>query len=302
MAPKRGAAASKAAKAKQATPTRASTRKTNATVAKKTAAGKASKAPPVAAKTKARPREPRASAKASKGMLLTQSSSLTDVIPASSASSTTKRNRDDDSEDEPSTTKRRKVAAPEPKAKAGRKPPAAKKAKQPKPKVVLNTAATKQLDVYVCGSGDFGELGLGSVKHATEAKAPRHNPNLTGVVQVALGGMHGIALTHDNEILTWGVNDKGTLGRKTHWEGKMKDMDAEEDEDDDSDAGADLNPLESTPTAIDASAFPEGTVFTQVAAGDSTSFALTDTGLVYGWGIFRVSIIQVRLATLLPTS
>jgi regulator of chromosome condensation len=36
------------------------------------------------------------------------------------------------------------------------------------------------------------------------------------------------------------------------------------------------------------SVFPEGTVFTQLAAGDSMTFALTDEGLVYGWGTFRV--------------
>jgi alpha-tubulin suppressor-like RCC1 family protein len=28
--------------------------------------------------------------------------------------------------------------------------------------------------------------------------------------------------------------------------------------------------------------------FAQVAAGDSCSFALTDTGLVFGWGTFKV--------------
>jgi regulator of chromosome condensation len=33
----------------------------------------------------------------------------------------------------------------------------------------------------------------------------------------------------------------------------------------------------------------QGTVFAQLAAGDNSTFALTEDGLVYGWGTFRVS-------------
>lgn len=51
----------------------------------------------------------------------------------------------------------------------------------------------------------------------------------------------------------------------------------------------DLNPLESTPTCIPDTSFPPGTKFATVAAGDSCSFAVTTTGLVYGWGTFVVS-------------
>ena len=36
-----------------------------------------------------------------------------------------------------------------------------------------------------------------------------------GVVQIDAGGMHVVALTRDNKILTWGVNDQGALGRDT---------------------------------------------------------------------------------------
>lgn len=99
--------------------------------------------------------------------------------------------------------------------------------------------------------------------------------------------MHAIALTHDSEILTWGVNDDGALGRDTSWSGGLRAMDKEESDSDDEDSG--LNPKESTPTAVPSSFFPEGTVFTHIAASDSASFAVTDEGLVYGWGTFRVS-------------
>ena len=163
---------------------------------------------------------------------------------------------------------------------------------------VINEVPKQRLHVYVFGEGSSGELGLGTAKNAVDVKRPRLNPHLAadtvGVVQIAAGGMHVAALTHDNKILTWGVNDQGALGRDTTWEGGLKDVDAN---DSDSDAGSDsgLNPKESTPTAIPSDSFPEGTIFVELAAGDSTTFALTDDGLVYGWGTFRVRLLLLLL-------
>ena len=166
----------------------------------------------------------------------------------------------------------------------------------PKPKVVINNAPAQRLDVFVFGEGSSSELGLGTAKNAIDVKRPRLNPLLSakdvGVVQIAAGGMHAAALTHDNKILTWGVNDSGALGRNTNWEGGLKDMDDNNsDASDDSDSG--LNPYESTPTQVPASNFPEGTTFVKLSAGDSHTLALTDDGLVYGWGVFRVSIFSI---------
>ena len=104
--------------------------------------------------------------------------------------------------------------------------------------------------------------------------------------------MHCAALTHDNKILTWGVNDQGALGRHTD-EGPMKDMkddDASDSDSDDEDSG--LNPSEAEPREVDSKHFPAGTKFASLYAGDSSTFALTTTGLVYGWGTFRVSFID----------
>ncbi len=165
---------------------------------------------------------------------------------------------------------------------------------------ILNNPPTQVLDVFVFGEGGAGELGLGADKdpqgrRPLDVKRPRINHLLSakdvGVVKLAVGGMHCVALTKDNKILTWGVNDQGALGRETKQEGKMKDLPADgEDEDSDSDDDeSGLNPSESEPRQVDPSHFPEGTIFASVYAGDSTSFALTNTGLVYGWGTFRVS-------------
>jgi regulator of chromosome condensation len=161
-----------------------------------------------------------------------------------------------------------------------------------KEKVILNKAPTTRLDVFVFGSNSNGELGLSDTFKKAECPRPKFNSVLAdaGIVQVSTGGMHGVALTQDNKILTWGVNDHGALGRDTTWEGGLVDIDKAEAEDsDDDDDEIEVNPREATPTVVDLSAVEPGATFTQVAAADSASFALTDDGFVYGWGTFRVS-------------
>ena len=161
--------------------------------------------------------------------------------------------------------------------------------KVPKPKNIINQAPAQKLDVFVCGEGSFGELGLGNSKKAIDVKRPRLNHNLSeskvGVVHIAVGGMHAAALTHDGLIYTWGVNDQGALGRDTKWEkGANDEMEVDDDE------IVDLNPIECTPMPIPTEYFPPSTKITQLACGDSTTFALTDDGEVWGWGTFRVSL------------
>lgn len=180
----------------------------------------------------------------------------------------------------------------------------------------INKVPQHKLDIYVFGSGESGELGLGHVKRngkkPTDVKRPRLNDLLdaktVGVVAVAVGGMHCVAITYDQKILTWGVNDNGALGRDTAWEAPTRDMDAASDNSDDSDDDDDsgLNPKECTPIAIPSEYFDKAAGnIVQVAATDSASFALTSRGLVYGWGTFSVSISFTNLArpiTLLTNS
>lgn len=157
----------------------------------------------------------------------------------------------------------------------------------------MNEVPTAALDVYVCGENSAGELGLGHMsvagKPVLNVKRPRLNALLdsktVGVVAIATGGMHCIAITRDNKILTWGVNDQGALGRVTPKSGDNDDDDSSSE--DPLDSG--LNPHESAPGEVDSAHFPEGTKFVQVAASDSASFVLTGDGFVYGWGTFRVS-------------
>ncbi|POS85049.1 hypothetical protein EPUL_002874, partial [Erysiphe pulchra] len=163
--------------------------------------------------------------------------------------------------------------------------------------VIINNPPTQRLDIYVFGEGSAGELGLGAQKIAgkspVDVKRPRLNQRLSaksvGVVQLAVGGMHCAALTHDNRILTWGVNDQGALGREAAQGGKMMDLkeNAESDSDSDDNEDSGLNPNEAEPREIDYTNIEEGTKFAAVYAGDSTTFALTTDGYVYGWGTFR---------------
>lgn len=150
------------------------------------------------------------------------------------------------------------------------------------------SAPSEPVTVYVFGGGENGELGLGPKQ--TAATRPRKNPFLDPsqtsalhAVAIVCGGMHTVALTADNKIVTWGVNDNEALGRNTQWDGGLRDVDDESE-----DSESQLNPFESTPTAISSEHFGVGTQLVDVAAGDSCSLALTSTGLVYGWGTFRV--------------
>src|SRR5277367_644777 len=132
--------------------------------------------------------------------------------------------------------KKAKVTAATKKIKAAPTPKTPKAAAAPK-KVKLgpaiNEIPTQRLDIYVFGEGSAGELGLGSTKvdgkKPIDVKRPRLNEKLSadtvGVVHIAVGGMHSAALTYDNKILTWGVNDSGALGRDATWDGGLKDID-----------------------------------------------------------------------------
>ncbi|KAI1371270.1 RCC1/BLIP-II [Hypoxylon crocopeplum] len=200
------------------------------------------------------------------------------------ASSTrTKRKRDeleleqDDVDDKTKRARRR----PAPAETSPKKPPVLAK---PTPKIAkrINQAPTAPLDIFVFGEGAGGELGLGSKpinnQSPRDVMRPRLNTLLSaddvGLVQISCGGLHAIALTKDNKILTWGVNDQGALGRETN---------SEEDDDDL------CNPSESTPARVDTSGLDPNIRWAQVIGSDNASFALTEDGRVYGWGTFRGS-------------
>jgi regulator of chromosome condensation len=140
------------------------------------------------------------------------------------------------------------------------------------------------LNVYVFGSGSMGELGLGPHENQRNVKRPRLNTNLlpdqVGIIDIAVGGMHCAAIDSQGRVWTWGVNDQGVLGRDTTWTPENDEMDSD-DEDEEI-----LNPRESVPGLVEG--FPDDTVITKIACGDSVTVAVTSEGKVYAWGTFRV--------------
>jgi regulator of chromosome condensation len=113
--------------------------------------------------------------------------------------------------------------------------------------------------VMVHGGGECGELGLGD--EITSKKKPAQLELLDDkqICQIAVGGLHNLALSINGKVYSWGCNDQRALGR-----------------------GGD----ETVPALVQGL---DHAHIVQVAAGDSISLALTSTGLVYAWGTFRDS-------------
>jgi len=220
--------------------------------------------------------------------------------PAPAPAKTNKRKKDEASEEEASPEPEAKKAKVDSDSPAVEEKPAPKKAAAPnvkgprrvrgEKKEIIDVRYTEPLKVFVFGEGANGENGFGATKKAIDIKRPRYNELLTKheVVRIATGGMHVLALTKDNKILSWGVNDSGALGRNTKDAVvPTRDLDADDSDSDSEDETGGLIDLEATPTAISDEYFLPDTTFVDIAAGDSCSFAITTEGAVYGWGTFR---------------
>ena len=71
-------------------------------------------------------------------------------------------------------------------------------------------------DVMIVGNGDCGQLGLGDGDDDTrDSLVPLVVASLSaqGIVSIACGGMHTVALASNGILLSWGNNDDGALGR-----------------------------------------------------------------------------------------
>ncbi|XP_062992156.1 uncharacterized protein LOC134405027 [Elgaria multicarinata webbii] len=109
-------------------------------------------------------------------------------------------------------------------------------------------------NVFSWGAGAFGQLGTGAFK---ENFIPKKIVYLSKIIQIACGHYHSVALAEDGRVFSWGQNTHGQLG---------------------------LGKGDSSKAQPQHVAALDGIPLAQVAAGGAHSFALSLSGVVYGWG------------------
>lgn len=76
-----------------------------------------------------------------------------------------------------------------------------------------SAALTKSGDVYVWGRDQYGNLGDGVLGTATEVNfTPKKVSSLSGIVHIANGRDHILALKNDGTVYAWGLAASGQLG------------------------------------------------------------------------------------------
>ena len=75
-----------------------------------------------------------------------------------------------------------------------------------------NLAVKADGTVWAWGANSYGQLGNGVLGTGTDSGAPVQAAGLTGVVDVAAGDGHSVALEADGTVWTWGHNGYGQLG------------------------------------------------------------------------------------------
>lgn len=112
--------------------------------------------------------------------------------------------------------------------------------------------------LYAWGSNRFGQLGIGK---SGERVVPALVPNPEGVKSwkwVTAGRDHSLALSSDGRLFAWGNNDQGQLGT-----GNLI--------------------MQISPVIVPGGA--RVTAWSQVAAGDGYTLAVSSDGQLFGWGI-----------------
>ncbi|CAL8358068.1 unnamed protein product [Boreogadus saida] len=118
-------------------------------------------------------------------------------------------------------------------------------------------ALNDKAQVFSWGLGSDGQLGLNNFEECV--RVPRNIKSLSDVQisQVACGYWHSHALSKAGQVFSWGQNRYGQLGLGTDRQGLP------------------------TPQHVQSL---QGIPFSQVTAGGAHSFALTQSGAVFGWG------------------
>ena len=118
-------------------------------------------------------------------------------------------------------------------------------------------AATADGLLYVWGHNGYCQLGNGGTNQLLSPSLCNSNLQDKKVTQLSCGSHHSVALTIDGEIYCWGQNNCGQVG-----------------------SGTTSN--QPAPRKITASLM--GKFIIVIACSQASSFALTNSGEVYGWG------------------
>jgi alpha-tubulin suppressor-like RCC1 family protein len=66
--------------------------------------------------------------------------------------------------------------------------------------------------VWTCGRNQWGQIGNGSATPTSSVDAPYQVDNLNNVTDIAVGGVHCLALRNDGSVWAWGDNVHGQIG------------------------------------------------------------------------------------------
>ncbi|MFJ4584571.1 RCC1-like domain-containing protein [Streptomyces echinatus] len=91
-----------------------------------------------------------------------------------------------------------------------------------------NYAQTKDGHVWGWGNNQYGQLleedeSSGATVLGVNRTAPVEIPRLLGALDLAAGARHGVAVSADGDVLTWGHNGEGQLGNGTT-ESRFRDV------------------------------------------------------------------------------
>ncbi|KAI9892753.1 MAG: hypothetical protein M1814_001173 [Vezdaea aestivalis] len=158
--------------------------------------------------------------------------------------------------------------------------PAPASPKRAQPKKVLQAIITppkEVLELFVCGKNEKSQLALDTTDDST-VLIPVWNPRSSlDFVEIALGIHHGVGLTSDNRLLTWGSGDQGQMGRfnppSVGSSTVLRDNEPKEMKVD---------------ALLDAEGYPIKPEWAQVGATETGTFALSTTGQLYGCGEFNL--------------
>ncbi|KAI8090984.1 regulator of chromosome condensation 1/beta-lactamase-inhibitor protein II [Gilbertella persicaria] len=118
-------------------------------------------------------------------------------------------------------------------------------------------APTQVGKVFVFGTGDTGQLGLGDEMLERKKPMPLNAFDGDEIVDVVSGGMHSVAITSQGKLWTWGCNDQRALGRSGE---------------------------EYEPARVEGM---DNVKIVKVACCDSVTMALSEEGILYCWGTYR---------------